>query len=117
MCRGKCPVYTITIYGDGRAVYAGKKNVDKIGPYEKKLEKSQITELVKAFNDANFFEFKDEYTSKITDLPTTYTTFTTNDKTKQIRDYYGAPEELKKLEKMVEDIANSEGWKKASDNK
>lgn len=115
MCYGKCPVYTITIYGDMRAEYAGKKNVDKIGKYEKKLEKSEVDNLIKAFEDADFFEFKDEYTAKVTDMPTTYVTYTVNEKTKRIRDYFGAPEELKKLEKMVENIANSEGWIKINE--
>jgi len=112
MCYGKCPVYTITIHGNGQSVYVGKKNVDKIGKYEKRLEKVEATNLIKAFEEANFFDFQDEYTAKITDLPTTYITFSSKGKTKKIRDYYGAPEELKKLEKLVEDIANSEGWTK-----
>ena len=116
-CYGKCPVYTITIHGNGQAIYFGKENVGKIGKYEKKLEQTEIGNLIKAFEDANFFEFKDEYTAKITDRPTTYITYTVNEKTKRIRDYYGAPAELKKLEKMVEVIANSEGWDRVNISK
>ncbi|MBW8051199.1 MAG: hypothetical protein FVQ77_12830 [Cytophagales bacterium] len=117
MCYGKCPVYTITIHGDGQSVYVGKKNVDKIGKYQKKLKISEVENLIKAFEDANFYNFKDEYSAKVTDLPTTYITYTVNEKTKRIKDYYGAPDELKKLEKMVEKIASSEGWEKVSVSK
>ena len=41
-----------------------------------------------------------EYTEKITDLPTTYIQI----KEKKIKDYYGAPKKLKDLEKLIEEI-------------
>jgi hypothetical protein len=111
-CYGTCPVYSIIIYGNGKTVYEGKEHVKKTGKYEKQLSPQEISKLFNAFECANFFDFRSEYTEEVTDLPTTYLTFEHRGFKKKITDYYGAPEELKKLEKLVEAIVESEsGWK------
>jgi Domain of unknown function (DUF6438) len=112
MCKGQCPVYKIEVYKSGLVKYEGKSNVDKIGKYQIIIDKSELDEIKKSFLEADFFDFEDEYTSKITDLPTTYLTFVHDNKTKQIRDYHGAPEKLKKLEKRIENLVASENWQK-----
>ena len=76
-----------------------------------------VENLKKSFIDANFFDFKNEYTSKKTDLPTTYISFENNGKYKKIRDYSDAPEALKNLEKMIEKIVDSSGWDKIQTEK
>lgn len=110
-CKGKCPVYSIKIYQDGRVILTGTKNFKKIGVFSKHLSINKIKIIDKAFSDSNFFNFENEFTNKITDLPTTYISYTKDSKTKRIRDYYGAPSELKRLEEMIETIAtNEKGW-------
>lgn len=113
-CYGTCPVYTITIFGTGKVMYEGKKHVKKEGKYEKELKDNEVSKLFNAFECANFFDFKSEYTDELLmDLPTTYITFEHRGFKKKIKDYVGAPEELKKLEKMVEEISEGdEGWVK-----
>jgi hypothetical protein len=112
-CYGTCPVYSITIYGTGKVLYEGKRFVKKEGKYEKQLSQRQTSKIFNAFECASFFDFNSEYTAGISDLPTTYVTFQHRGFKKKITDYYGGPDELKKLEKMVEDIAMSdEGWSK-----
>ena len=110
-CFGFCPVYTFKVDGAGKATFNGDRNVDKEGAWARTLPPGQTNALFKAFEDGNFWDFKDEYTDQVTDLPTTYTTFSHRGQTKKIKDYYGAPEELKTLEKLLEDIAETkEGW-------
>jgi hypothetical protein len=112
-CRGKCPVYTLKVTGNGIVELVGKQNLDKIGNYNKTLSKDETSKLFQSFADADFWKFKDEYVSKITDLPTTFLTFSHGGKIKAIKDYHGAPVELKSLEKKLEDIVSSnDGWKK-----
>ena len=106
-CYGKCPVYTIDIYSNGHVIYEGKSNVDKIGKFEKNITQKELSDLKKAFLDSKFFDFEDEYVSNATDLPTTYILFRNNGKEKKIKDYHKAPKELKALEKLLDDIANS----------
>lgn len=111
-CKGKCPVYKLEIYNSGELKFEGKSNVENIGSFSMKITKEKVDELVEKFIAANFFEFEDEYTSKVTDLPSTYLTFTHNNKTKRVRDYHGAPEQLRELEKLIEAFVNSENWQK-----
>ncbi len=111
-CKGKCPVYFMQIYRNGKITFEGTKNTDKIGKYQKEISSNELDSLILEFEKANFFDFEDEYTASITDLPTTYISFSTGDKTKNIRDYHGSPSELKELEKKLETIAESDNWTK-----
>ena len=113
--RGIGPQYKITIYENGEVVIVGKKNFDKIGIYKKNIAVDRVGELVKSFLDANYFEFKKEYTSNVRDFPTVYISFTHSGETKKIVDYFNAPEELKRLEKLIEKIAETKNWTKISD--
>lgn len=111
-CFGTCPEYEIKINGKGLASYEGKKFVKLEGSYTKTLSDQATNDLMKAFVDADFWSFEDEYTSDISDLPTTYIAFSHGGQSKKIKDYYNAPEALKALEKLVEDIVEEEGWEK-----
>ncbi|MBN2891233.1 MAG: hypothetical protein JXL97_05155 [Bacteroidales bacterium] len=71
-----------------------------------------VDSLISDFQNANFFDFEEEYTESITCLSTTYIRFSDGEHTKTVRDYYGAPEELVELEKKLEDIVESDNWKK-----
>jgi hypothetical protein len=114
-CFGKCPVYKMTIQADGMATLMGKQNIDYIGTYNKRVDKATMDMLVSEFNKAGFFNMKDEYTEKVMDLPTTWVTFKYKGKSKKIRDYYKAPQELKDLEKLLQNIAVGPGWNKVSE--
>jgi len=112
-CKGKCPAYYMEIFSNGKVTFVGTKNVEKIGKYIKQIEIREVENLISQFENAKFNKFENEYTSLITDLPTTYISFTNNDTTKTIRDYYGAPQELKNLEFLLENIVNSDNWSKS----
>ena len=109
-CFGKCPVYNIIIYGNGKAEYEGKKNVKKLGKYTKQLSPAETTKLFKAFDASNFSDFLSEYDTGVTDVPSTLISFYNRGFKKKIKDSMGAPEELKNLERMVEGVVESEGW-------
>ena len=87
-CFGTCPIFTINIFNNGEVIYYGKKFVKKLGNLNLELNQKEI----------NFNNLKSEYTENISDLTTTYITI--NKKT--IKNYYGAPKELKDLEKLIE---------------
>jgi hypothetical protein len=110
-CFGLCPVYTIKIDGSGQAVFSGERNVKKIGNFKKTLTPDEVSALFMAFENGKFQDFKEEYTDQVSDQPTTYLTFQHGGNRKTVKDYFGAPTELKELEKLVELIAESEdGW-------
>ncbi|MFQ5447262.1 MAG: DUF6438 domain-containing protein [Saprospiraceae bacterium] len=113
-CFHFCPVYTFHADGRGNATYTGEENVSKEGQWQQTLSPEVTNALFKSYAEANFWDFEDEYTDHISDLPTVWLTFSYGGQKKTIKDYYGGPESLKALEKMAQDIAQSEdGWTKA----
>ena len=112
-CFGKCPNYTLTVYSNGFVAYDGGIFAERKGKFHKTISKKEVKALVQQFREAKFFEFKDEYTSQVQDLPTTYITFTDKGKTKKITDLWDGPPTLRKLEVLLNNIADSkEGWEK-----
>ena len=99
-CFGTCPVYKIKIYNSGKATYEGLKHVKKIGLHNLTISEGEKNIILTNEKKIGFSKMKDEYTEKITDLPTTYIMI----QNKMIKDYYGAPPELKELEKKIEEL-------------
>ena len=99
-CFGRCPVFKIIIYDNGEASYNGQKFVKKVGKYDLKVSKREIDKILSKAKKIGFNNLKNEYSERITDLPTTYIMINN----KKIKDYYGAPSKLKDLEKMIENI-------------
>lgn len=83
-----------------------------IGNYESSLHQEDLQKIVQRFRDSNFFKFKNQYTGNVSDLPTTYIYFKDQSNEKTIQDYYNAPEQLKELEQVVENLIPTLPWKK-----
>jgi hypothetical protein len=110
-CYGPCPVFTLKIYPDGWAVLDGTQHLPYLGVYAQQLPPSQVHRLTEQFVAANFFAFQDTYTASISDLPTTYLTFSYGGRSKTIMDYHGAPAALKDLENTLIKLLDAPGWK------
>ena len=107
-CYGTCPSYKVVIFENDSLAYEGMGHVAKEGKVSKQLPKGTVNKLVEKFRGANFFKFKNQYTSSMTDFPTTYISFTDRGITKKIMDYYKAPESLKQLESLISDLVRDE---------
>ena len=109
-CFGTCPIYTVTIYGDGRVVYNGGGYVLVAGMQTSQISEYDVRGLIDEFFRIDYFSLQDEYTAGITDLPWTITSITIDGKTKEIRDYYGSPQTLRDLESRIDQVANTKIW-------
>lgn len=107
-CYGTCPSYKVVVFENDSLVYEGLRYVAKEGNVSKKLPQGTVNQLVDKFRGKNFFKFQNQYTSNMTDFPTTYISFTDKGITKKIMDYYEAPESLKQLEKLISDLVKDE---------
>lgn len=114
-CFGKCPTYKYTIYTTGRVLYNGVENVKNIGTYKAQLTKSQIEKIKNNIESAKIFSLKNKYDSQITDIPSTLLVINIDGQKKKIYDRYGAPEELTKFEKLVDDIVLNSNMTKTKD--
>lgn len=116
-CYGPCPVYELIIHKNGFVKLTAEEHLDLKGEFYTKLPGSKLRTLISKFNEAGFFEMEGQYTSIIKDLPTTWVYFSNEGRQKKIKDYYGAPESLRDLEKELSSLLESEDWKKKQVNK
>ena len=111
-CYGKCPAYTLTLFGNGKAIYKGESNVEKMGTHTATISESDILLLVKEFEKVKFFELKNVYDAMVTDIPTYTVKYTLNGTSKTVADRFGAPNELRDLERKIDEIADKLQWTK-----
>lgn len=113
-CYGTCPIYKLTIYGDGKVVYEGKNFVKEKGSKTTNISQDEVARLVSRFNDTHYFSLNDKYDSAV-DTPWTVTSITIDGKIKSVSHIAGdrdAPRELTELEDMIDVVAKSEQWVK-----
>lgn len=55
-CLGACPVFVVTIHGDGRVVWNGIDNVAVTGPMERRASRSELERLSRLVDKAQFFD-------------------------------------------------------------
>jgi hypothetical protein len=110
-CYGECPVYKTEIFVSGKMTFHGISNTKLNGFYCANIDKKDLTRLIDAFKQQNYFAFNEVYFSHAKDLPTTTTNFNYDGKQKRVRDYDKAPPELKQLEKMLETLSDTTSWK------
>lgn len=109
-CFGSCPVYTVTIDGDGAVTYDGRQFVRVSGRKTARITRDTVRALAAEFARIDFFALKDEYTAMVSDLPTVYVTLRQGDRTKRVKDYFGAPPALRNLERHIDEAAGVRQW-------
>jgi hypothetical protein len=114
VCFGRCPVYTLSISGDGTVVYTGGGYVQTRGRQEIKISQAQVQELLAFFEKVGYFALNPDYTTyEITDLPYVTTSLTLGDQDYSIRHYLGdrsAPDKLTLLEGKIDEVVNTDQW-------
>jgi len=116
-CYGKCPMYEVEIYTDGRATYNGKKFVEKLGLYEAQISEKDLAMMKKKFFDIDFMSLANEYPEdgqKIADLPATIIDFRTGDVIKHVKNQQQAPEKLNKFDAWMVGFIDGLDWKLSS---
>ena len=58
-CQLGCPIYTISLDGDGNVKYVGEEYVRDRGPHTETLSKEQLQALLQKFDAAGFFSLAD----------------------------------------------------------
>lgn len=113
-CFGACPVYELTVYGNGTVVYEGDRFVTEVGIRTTIISEEKVQRLVSEFQGIDYFALSDSYEDvMVTDLPSAITSITIQGRTKRVRHYHGdlrAPQELTKLENRIDEIVNSSQW-------
>lgn len=112
-CLGSCPSFDIHIFTNGDVQLLAKDFLDISGKFKSKLSKKEFSRLLTIFEESNFSHFQKLYTSNKSDLPTTFLTYRnkSNNVAITVEDYDQAPQGLKKLETIVQDLIKTLNWK------
>lgn len=117
-CFGKCPVYDLELFQDGRARYYGRMFVEKEGIYEKQLDKAAVSEVLQSLSAARPDTMQKEYERAIADLPSiNYTISYTDGKAKNIQNAQDGPQVLSRIARDMDKLVQQPdfNWKKIAD--
>jgi hypothetical protein len=114
VCFGTCPIYTVSVRGDGTTAFVGRRFVAATGERRARLSRSRVADLRAAVTRARVFTLRDRYDKMlVTDLPSVKLTFRVGSRTKRIYHYLGdrsAPERLRRLECQIDRLARTSRW-------
>ena len=116
-CFGTCPVHKMVIFQDGSAFYAAERHTKLQGAFTYKFSVEETENIVNKAKELGFFEMEKEYTSPITDLPTTTIFIQLGEHAHQVIAYSSYPENTQKLIEYLYGISQSTEWEKASNKK
>ncbi|WP_420553225.1 DUF6438 domain-containing protein [Tenacibaculum aiptasiae] len=95
-CMGKCPVFDMYVYNDGKVIYKGLQNVTLEGEHKFSLSKNQLQEIEDELKKVDF-NIKNE---TIRDLPSTILKY--NGKKLSVRNKEKIKDLVRLLEKIIE---------------
>jgi len=110
-CFGRCPIYTLTVFEDGRVEYFGKKFAAREGRFEGEAPPESIKNLMKFADEIGYFDMDDVYDEEgITDLPSTITSLRGENGLKIVVHRFEGPEELRRFEKYFDSLFEEVNW-------
>lgn len=109
-CFGKCPVFTLKIFDNGRVEYHGVIHTDKLGVYSRQLDENSFYQIVRHLEATKLEQYEDFYSSGATDFPMTSITHYQRDSSKTVKGDFERPEPVRILEKQYETLANEGEW-------
>jgi hypothetical protein len=83
-CRGRCPVYTITIHGDGAVEYVGRRFVKVEGRQTGSLKSEEFAKILQELDQAHFVALDDRAFSWCFDTSSVSVTVSLDGRTKSV---------------------------------
>lgn len=116
-CFGSCPVYSVTIHGDGNVEYVGEEFVRDRGPRAETLSKAEVQVLLQKFDAASFFSLEDRAFAWGYDTPRVRVSISLDGREKEVSSdasYVGAksgPQDLfVQAAVELDKVTNSKRW-------
>ena len=117
-CYGSCPVYGVTLYGDGTVRYDGKDHVRVRGSQTAVIAPGAVRSLVEEIERSGFYSMNETYTQvSITNASSAVIFVATEGQKKQVRHYLGdfkAPKALETLENRIDEVSGTSRWTAAA---
>lgn len=111
-CYGPCPVYTVTLRGDGTAAWHGEHSVEPLGRHTGEVDPNDVKRLVAFARKVSFFDWDPEYVEQVTDHPGTRVTIQTGpDETHSVLQYAtNKPREFWTLSTLIDGVRALITW-------
>jgi hypothetical protein len=118
-CFGPCPIYKVTLRGDGSVTYVGEAKVRVKGTKSRKIDPEAVRDLAREMERAGFFTLRDHYRTvrrpdgveiRVSDGPTTFVTLTIGERSKRVEDYFGTPKKLDEIERRIDEVGGTKQW-------
>ena len=123
-CFGTCPVYSVTIRGDGSVTYRGEKYVAVAGKEKSQVPRDKVIELLDEFYARRFFDMQEVYfignqtrvledgtvealSILSSDVPSAVLTFKINGYVKRVEWCCQAPADLDSLARKVDSVSGT----------
>lgn len=117
-CFGACPIYRVTIAGDGTISYHGDGHVAVTGQQIDHIAPEQVAQLVAYMQARDYSALADRYDAfDMTDMPTYKTSLVVGGISKSVEHYAGdlqAPFVLTQIENQIDLVANTLRWTEKS---
>lgn len=106
-CLGDCPIYEVTICGDGTVHYLGGRRAETTGYVQYSIPRRDVGHLLVEAYEIDFFAFERRYSSGLSDgQDTTSTVNVPGDSHTVTADY--EVENLSRFEDRIDDVASTE---------
>lgn len=114
-CFGQCPIFKLTIYTSGYAVYEGKNYVNNIGVYQSSIDAAALQKINEAANSIDYFSLQSVYDdpNKL-DVPSKITIIRQGDQKKSVTNRVKGPKTLEVLYSAFDDLIATATWKPKS---
>lgn len=113
-CFGSCPVDKVVLRADGTAAYTGTRFVERLGEFRGTLSTRDFQRLAGLLTSQRFFNLRNRYASRATDLPSRITSAVRSGTRKAVTNYGDAgPINLWTVEVAVLGVAAEIRWEKA----
>jgi uncharacterized protein DUF6438/ankyrin repeat protein len=111
-CYGTCPIYEVTIAGNGDVTWYGKLYIYSVGIIHSQINRDEARALINQFRQPKFWELCGRYSANITDMPTTDIDLQIGGRSKSVSNYAGsAPEWVGTFEESIDAASNSHQWR------
>jgi len=113
-CYGECPEYSAEFFSNGRILFRGFKNVDKLGDYEAFIDRptvAKIRAMAERIGYFNLQEFYPAYGAIIDDFPITVTYVNFIFKENTVTNIHSSPVRLHKFERLLDEVLGVQEWK------
>ena len=119
-CFGTCPVYRVSLEGNGKVDFTGTRFVTRVGTDTTRVTPEEVGRLVDSLDAVGYFALADEYLLNspacgryATDAPTATISVRSGGRSKTVRHDHGcagAPEALGGMERLIDSVAGTARW-------